>query len=312
MSDRHFSITRRTVLKSAVSAASLVATQQVLGDISSSGLNPITKAIPSSGEALPVIGIGTSRTFDLSARVEQLKLLPVMKTFVEKGGSLIDSSPMYGAAEQTLGVLLEELGRPPGLFSATKVWTDGREAGIQQMNESMALWGLKSFDLMQIHNLRDWRVHLPTLREWKAEGKIRYIGITTSHNRYHEELAEIMKSEQLDFVQFSYNIDNRTSEQSLLPIAFDRGIAVLVNRAFQRGSLFRKTRGKEIPSFAKEFGIESWGQFFLKFVVSHPAVSCVIPATSKAHHAIDNMQAGFGGLPDADARQEMIRYFESI
>ena len=312
MSDWQYSMTRRDVLKSAVGAATLVASGQALADSPFAHANLITKPIPSSGEQLPVIGIGTSRTFDESNREQQLELLPVMETFFKNGGSLVDSSPMYGAAEKTLGVLLDAMGRPPGLFSATKVWTDGRESGVQQMEESLSLWGLESFDLMQIHNLRDWRVHLPTLREWKARGKIRYIGITTSHNRYHEELSEILKSETLDFVQFSYNIDNRVSEKTLLPIAQDRGIAVLVNRAFQRGSLFKKTRGKEIPSFARELGINSWGQFFLKFVVSHPAVTCVIPATSKNKHAVDNMQAGFGSLPDASARQQMISYFDSL
>lgn len=284
----------------------------VLGDIAAEDSGPVTKAIPSSGEELPVIGMGTSRTFDVSQQERQFKLLPVLDAFFSKGGRLIDSSPMYGASEKTLGVLLDKLERPEALFSATKVWTDGKNAGINQMRESMALWGIESFDLMQIHNLRDWQVHLQTLQEWKAEGLIRYIGITTSHNRFHDELSEIMKTEALDFVQFSYNIDNRTSEQSLLPVAFDRGIAVLINRPFQRGTLFQRAKGREIPGFAQEIGIRSWGQYFLKFVVSHPAVTCAIPATSKARHALDNMQAGFGMLPDAGMRQEMIDYFESF
>ncbi|NKB37133.1 MAG: aldo/keto reductase [Gammaproteobacteria bacterium] len=262
----------------------------------------IKKAIPSSGEDIPVIGLGTSRTFDVDKQERQFKLLPVLDAFFSNGGSMIDSSPMYGASEATVGRLLDKLDRPKGLFSATKVWTDGKQAGIDQMQNSLSLWGLKQFDLMQIHNLRDWKV----------QGKIRYIGITTSHNRFHEELSTIMKNEELDFVQFSYNIGNRTSEETLLPIAFDRGIAVLINRPFQRGDLFSKVKGKEVPEWATEIGIKSWGQFFLKFVVSHPAVSCAIPATSKARHALDNMQAGFGELPDAAMRERMLGYIETV
>jgi diketogulonate reductase-like aldo/keto reductase len=180
------------------------------------------------------------------------------------------------------------------------------------MQESMNLWGLKAFDLMQVHNLRDWQTHLSTLKDWKEQNKIRYIGITTSHNRFHEELAEILKTENLDFVQFSYNIENRISEESLLPIAEENGVAVLINRPFKRGDLFRKVKGREVPDWAKEIGINSWGQFFLKFVVSHPAVTCAIPATSKTSHALDNMQAGFGVLPDAATRQRMINFMEAI
>ena len=272
----------------------------------------ITKAIPSSAETLPVIGLGTSRTFDVSQSECQLKLLPVLDAFFANAGAMIDSSPMYGAAETTIGNLLDKLERPESLFSASKVWTDGKQAGIEQMQESMNLWGLKAFDLMQVHNLRDWQTHLSTLKDWKEQNKIRYIGITTSHNRFHEELAEILKTENLDFVQFSYNIENRISEESLLPIAEENGVAVLINRPFKRGDLFRKVKGREVPDWAKEIGINSWGQFFLKFVVSHPAVTCAIPATSKTSHALDNMQAGFGVLPDAATRQRMINFMEAI
>ncbi len=312
MANNNFSDKRRLFIKAGLGAATILTTGVCVPPLQADQNPVILKAIPSSGESIPVIGLGTSRTFDVSQTERQYKLLPVLDAFFASGGSLIDSSPMYGAAEETVGKLLDKLERPQGLFSATKVWTDGRQAGIRQMQQSMKLWGTDSFDLMQIHNLRDWQVHLKTLRGWKEEGKIRYIGITTSHNRFHEELSSIMRKESLDFVQFTYNIDNRISEQSLLPIAFDRGIAVLVNRPFQRGSLFSKVKDKKVPEWAGEAGINSWGQFFLKFVVSHPAVTCAIPATSKTRHVLDNMQAGFGSLPDAPTRERMIAYMESI
>jgi diketogulonate reductase-like aldo/keto reductase len=312
MHNNSFSKDRRFVIKTGVGALTALATLPHATLLGAQQRKLITKGIPSTGESIPVIGLGTSRTFDVGVQQQQFKLLPVLDAFFANGGALIDSSPMYGAAEETVGKLLNELDRPKSLFSATKVWTDGKQAGIEQMQESMKLWGVKSFDLMQIHNLRDWQLHLETLREWKTQGKIRYIGITTSHNRFHEELADIMNKESLDFVQFTYNIDNRISEQSLLPIAFDRGIAVLINRPFQRGDLFRKVKGKTVPDWAGEYGISSWGQYFLKFVVSHPAVTCAIPATSKAKHVIDNMQAGFGDLPDAPTRQRMIAFIESL
>jgi len=180
------------------------------------------------------------------------------------------------------------------------------------MEDSLQKWGISRFDLMQIHNLRDWQTHLKTLRVWKAEGKIRYTGITTSHGRDHRELEEVLRHESLDFVQFSYSIEDRAAEERLLPLAADRGMAVLINRPFQRGDLFRKVKGKALPAWAAEFDCASWGQFFLKFIVSHPAVTCVIPATSKVHHLQDNMAAGFGRLPDSAMRKKMVGYIASI
>ncbi|MFT5134563.1 MAG: diketogulonate reductase-like aldo/keto reductase [Gammaproteobacteria bacterium] len=312
MKSNKFSVRRRNVIKGGLCAVTALAAYPHITNLRAAQNSLITKAIPSTGEIIPVIGLGTSRTFDVSQQERQFKLLPVLDAFFSNGGAMIDSSPMYGAAEETVGRLLDKLKRPKALFSATKVWTDGKQAGIDQMQHSMHLWGVDAFDLMQIHNLRDWQIHLETLREWKAQGKVRYIGITTSHNRFHEELAEIMNKESLDFVQFSYNIENRVSEQSLLPIALEKGIAVLINRPFMRGDLFSKVKGKELPGWATERGIDSWGQFFLKFVVSHPAVNCVIPATSKASHALDNMQAGYGELPDASTRQRMIDHMNSL
>jgi len=275
--------------------------------------DPIKKPIPASGEQLSVIGLGTSRTFDVSSEsVAQSPLLEVMRAFFANGGQLIDSSPMYGNAEAVTGALLRALDNPPGLFAATKVWTYGKQEGIEQMNRSRELLDVERIDLMQIHNLRDWQVQLETLREWKAAGKIRYIGITTSHGRYHSELETILQQQPFDFVQFSYNIDNRSAERRLLPIARERGIATLINRPYQRGSLFGKVKGQPLPDWAAEIDCASWGQFFLKFIASHPDVTCIIPATSKLKHMVDNMAAGYGRLPDAALRQRMAAHLESI
>jgi len=273
----------------------------------------IKKTIPSSGELLSVIGLGTSRTFEVdSSNAAQSPLVAVMQAFFDKGGQLIDSSPMYGSAEAVTGSLLQTVTNKSGLFTATKVWTNGKNEGISQMQQSMQRLGVDQIDLMQIHNLRDWRTHIDTLQDWKAQGKIRYLGITTSHGRYHAELETILQQRPLDFVQFSYNIEDRSVEQRLLPLARERGIATLINRPYQRGSLFRQVKGKPLPSWAADIDCASWGQFFLKFIASHPAVTCIIPATSKLKHMVDNMAAGYGRLPEEPARQRMIKYLESI
>lgn len=273
----------------------------------------IQKPIPSSGEKLPVIGMGTSRTFDAINDDELLtRLEQVTRTFFDMGGGMIDSSPMYGSSQEVIGHLLPRVKGEKNLFSATKVWTEGREEGIQQMEQSRRLWGIKGFDLMQIHNLVDWEVHLETLQQMKADGAIRYIGITTSHGRFHEQLKELLKKYDFDFVQLSYNIDNRDVESSLLSIAQDRGIAVIVNRPFQRGDLFSAVKGKQLPAWTQEFDCNSWGQYFLKYVVSHPAVCCAIPATSKVKHMKDNMLAGRGRLPTMKQRIQMLKYFEAL
>ena len=275
--------------------------------------DPIKKKIPSSGEKLSVIGLGTSRTFDVSADAAvQSPLLEVMRAFFDNGGQLIDSSPMYGSAEAVTGTLLQAVDNKASLFTATKVWTYGKIEGIEQMERSMQRLEVERIDLMQIHNLRDWQVQLETLQEWKTQGRIRYIGITTSHGRYHDELETILLNQPLDFVQFSYNIGNRDAEQRLLPIAHERGIATLINRPYQRGSLFRKVKGQPLPDWASEFDCASWGQFFLKFIASHPDVTCIIPATSKLKHMVDNMAAGYGRLPDAQLRERMIKTIEAI
>ncbi len=303
--------TRRRFIKSTAAAALLGPLLPAAGQATQSGA--IKKTIPSSGERLSVIGLGTSRTFNVAPDdAAQSPLVDVMQAFFDRGGQLIDSSPMYGNAEAVTGVLLDQVANKQELFTATKVWTNGKRAGIEQMQASMRHFGVERIDLMQIHNLRDWRTHIETLKEWKADGRIRYIGITTSHGRYHAELEQLLQELPLDFVQFSYNIANRDVEQDLLPLAAERGIATLINRPYQRGSLFRAVRGKPLPDWAAEIDCASWGQYFLKFIAAHPGVTCVIPATSKVKHMVDNMGAGFGRLPDAAMRKRMIAYLESI
>ncbi len=303
-------ISRRTFIRSL--AAALAAVWLAPLEVRGAAPAAIRKKIPGTDQGLPVIGLGTSRTFNVDDEAALSGLAEVLQAFFENGGELIDSSPMYGAAERVIGELLGRVGYRDRLFAATKVWTDGEQAGIRQMEDSLQKWGIRRFDLMQIHNLRDWRTHLKTLRDWKAEGKVHYIGITTSHGRDHRELEQILRSEPLDFVQFSYNIEDRTAEERLLPLAADRGLGVLVNRPYQRGDLFGKVKGKTLPDWAAEFDCASWGQFFLKFIVSHPAVTCAIPATAKLHHLRDNMAAGFGRLPDAALRRRMADHFASL
>lgn len=272
-----------------------------------------TSVIPATGEHLPVIGMGTWMTFDVGEDRDLVNdRARVLKTFLAMGGRLVDSSPMYGSSEQVIGECLALLDDTENLFSATKVWTLGEWLGKKQMKNSQRLWGVPHFDLMQIHNMLDWETHLETLRAWKAEGRIRYIGITTSHGRRHEALESVLKRERFDFVQFTYNIQDREVEQRLLPLAAERGIAVIINRPFRRGALFHPVQGKPLPVWAREFDCTNWAQFFLKFIVSHPAVTCTIPATTRVDHMQENMGAGYGRLPDPSMRQRMVRYMEAL
>jgi diketogulonate reductase-like aldo/keto reductase len=272
------------------------------------------RPIRSTGERLPVIGMGSWLTFDVGRDpVVRDSRSAVLRAFFEQGGGLIDSSPMYGSSEAVIGYCLARLESDApdptgGLFSATKVWTPGQTAGIDQMNRSRDLWGVPRFDLMQIHNLVDWQVHLETLLEWKDAGRVRYIGITTSHGRRHGLLASIMAEQPIDFVQFTYNILDREAERRLLPLAAERGLAVIVNRPFRRGGLFDTVAGKPLPAWAAEFDARNWAQLFLKFIVSHPAVTCAIPATSRVDHMLENMEAGFGRLPSPDLRERSAKY----
>jgi diketogulonate reductase-like aldo/keto reductase len=272
---------------------------------------PITRPIPTTGERLPAIGLGTWITFDADRRRRDA-LAPGLEGFFQRGGTLIDSSPMYGSAEEVIGALLPRMPGRPVPFAATKVWIVGRGAGVGQMEASRKLWGVARFDLMQIHNMVDWPAHLKTLRAWKAEGRIRYIGITTSHGRRHAEMEKAIATEPFDFVQFTYNFADRAVERRLLPLAAERGIAVIANRPFDGGDLFERVRGRPLPVWAREFDCTTWAAFFLKFVVSHPAVTCAIPATSQAPHLFENMGALYGRLPEAALRERMLRYFEAV
>ena len=273
----------------------------------------LAKTIPVSGEAVPVIGMGSWITFnvgdDLAMRAERVR---VLQAFFDMGGTVIDSSPMYGTSEEVIGHCLERIGDPGRVFSATKVWTPLKWFGPGQMEDSLAYWGVERFDLMQIHNLLNWDGHIETLLEDKAEGRIRYIGMTTSHGRRHEELEQTMAGQPLDAVQFTYNVLDREAERRLLPIAAERGLAVLVNRPFRRNQLFRLFEQHPLPEWAAEIDCANWAQFFLKFVASHPAVTCAIPATSRVDHMQENMGALYGRLPDRTMRERMIRYVESL
>ncbi len=266
-----------------------------------------TRPIPSSGEPLPVIGFGTWQAFDIgdnpTARAEREN---VLRLLFEAGGKLIDSSPMYGRSEGVVGDLLAKMGARDKAFLATKVWTWGREQGIGQMEQSMARFRADTIDLMQIHNLVDWRTHLKTLRAWKEQKRFRYIGITHHTDAALDDLMAVMQTEPIDFVQMAYSIRGRNAEDRLLPLAADKGIAVIVNRPYDGGGAFRAVRTETLPGWAPEFGIASWGQFFLKYILSHPAVTCVIPGTSKVEYAVDNLAAGHGRLPDAATRAKMI------
>ena len=272
------------------------------------------RAIPKTGERIPAIGMGSWLTFavgdDARARAERVK---VLRTFFAMGGRLIDSSPMYGTSEEVIGYCLQQLHAQQQVFSATKVWTAGWQAGVRQMHRSRALWGVKRFDLMQIHNMLDWQTHLETLKSWKQDGKIRYIGITTSHGRRHTELEKVLATEEaFDFVQFSYNIEDREAEQRLLPLAAERKLAVIINRPFQRGGLFDNVHGKPLPAWAREFDCHNWAQFFLKFIISHPAVTCAIPATSRVDHMQENMGSLQGRLPDRQLRKKMLVFYQRL
>ncbi|ATB44913.1 aldo/keto reductase [Corallococcus macrosporus] len=268
-----------------------------------------TRPIPRTGEALPVIGLGTWQTFDASAD-ERAPLLDVLRTFLDSGARLIDSSPMYGRAESVVGELLQKLGETKTPFLATKVWTTGKEDGIAQMRESLRRMGQGRMDLMQIHNLVDWRTQLATLRDWKARGAIRYLGVTHYARSAFGDLERIIREEKPDFVQLPYSVLERDAEKRLLPAAAEHGVAVLVMQPFASGTLFERVRGRPLPDWAADIDCTSWAQVFLKFILGHPAVHCPLPATSKPSHAADNVRAGFGRLPDEKLRARIVKALE--
>jgi aryl-alcohol dehydrogenase-like predicted oxidoreductase len=287
-----------------------VAAQLAIAPLHAQGAAPSprmqARAIPSSGEPLGVIGCGTWQTFDVgSAEEDRQRLADVLRVLFDAGGSVVDSSPMYGRSEAVTGDLLTQLGLHDRAFVATKVWTRGAAEGVRQMEQSMRLLQHKRIELMQIHNLVDWRAHLKTLRAWKEAGRIKYLGITHYTESAFGELEAIMRAEKLDFVQLNYSLDDRAAEARLLPLAAERGIAVLVNQPFGGGGLLRGLAERPLPPWAGDIGCRSWAQVLLKYVISHPAVTCAIPGTSRPQHMRDNVAAGIGVLPDAAMRKRM-------
>lgn len=301
-------VSRRRFVKAALGSAALA-----LSKGTAMAQATIRKPIPRSGELLPAVGLGTWQTFDVGgSEAERAPLQAVLREFVRAGGSVIDSSPMYGKSEIVTGDLARDLGLRNQLFLATKVWTSGKESGVRQMEESFRRLRTARMDLLQVHNLVDYRAHLATLRRWKEEGRVRYIGVTHYTASAYAALVEVIRTENLDFVQLNYSLAEREAEQRLLPLAAEKQLAVLVNRPFAEGNLFRRVRGKALPPWSKEFDCATWAQFFLKFIISHPAVTCAIPATSKVDHLRDNMAASAGALPDAAGRERMARFFRDL
>jgi diketogulonate reductase-like aldo/keto reductase len=301
--------TRRSFVKGAVAgvmAMSLPAVTYAKNDSP-----PAMRPIPSTGEMIPDVGLGTWITFNVGEDpILRNECAAVMAAFFGAGGRVIDSSPMYGSSQAVVGYGLQRLGHPDTLFSAEKVWTGA--SGSAQVEQSRLFWGVPRFDLVQVHNLVAWEAHLPTLFDMKAEGRFRYVGITTSEGRRHDVFEKIMLSEPLDFVQFTYNIVDREAEERLLPLAAERGMAVIVNRPFQQGMLTSRLDGEPLPGWAAEIGASTWAQFILKFILSHPAVTVVIPATTNVAHVRENMAASSGGFPDAAMREQMAGYVRNL
>lgn len=304
---------RREFLRASALAATAALPLRPLRAATAAPRDLLRKTIPSSGEKIPVVGMGTWRTFnvgdDPGARA---RCVEILRTFFNRGGGMIDSSPMYGSSEEVVGHCLAALGAPDGLFSATKVWTPLFASGKRQVENSFLLWGAERFDLFQVHNLVDWEEHLETLNALKDEGRIRHVGVTTSHGRRHEELENLLKTQALDFVQLTYNLRHREAEERLLPLARDRGVAVIANRPYDRGALPDSLKNRPVPEWAVEAGMTNWPQFLLKFAVSHPAVTCAIPATSQIPHMRENMDAGRGALPDIRMRNRMASWFDNL
>jgi diketogulonate reductase-like aldo/keto reductase len=273
----------------------------------------ITRAIPATGERLPVIGVGSWITFNVTPEPdEETGLVPVIQKFFALGGSMVDSSPMYGHSEAVIGDLLRQVPQHARLFSATKIWTPSVAMGRWQLEQSRKLWDVPRFDLVHVHNMVNWEGHLETLKAQQAAGRVRYIGITTSHGQLHDEMARALGRTRFDFAQFTYNLADRRVEQRLLPLCAERGIAVVINRPFDGGRLFDKVRGKPLPGWASELDCQNWAQLFLKFVVSHPAVTCAVPATHQAAHMVENMGALYGRVPDAEMRARIARALDQI
>jgi diketogulonate reductase-like aldo/keto reductase len=307
---RETTVSRRTVL-GALAASAAAAALHPFDALAQTG--SITRPIPSTGERLPVLGLGSWITFNVGDDPElRDECAAVMRAYFAAGGRLIDSSPMYGSSQAVIGAGLRKLGAPSSLFSADKVWISSGSRGPGQIEESRANWGISRFDLLQVHNLLAWKDHLPTLLAMKQEGRLRYVGITTSEGRRHAEMEQVMATQPIDFVQLTYNVVDREAEARLLPLARERGIAVIANRPFREGALIQAVQRHRLPAWSAECGAANWAQFLLKFIVAHPAVTCVIPATSQVAHVKENMGAAAGPLPDAALRRRMIAHVESL
>ena len=302
-------LTRREMLGT-MAAACTAALMPGLGRAQTA---PLTQPIPSSGEDIPIVGLGSWITFNVGDdAVARDARTEIMRAFFEDGGRMIDSSPMYGSAQPVIGHALEKLGYPNQLFSADKVWTSEPGDRPAQIEESRAHWGVDNFDLLQVHNLLAWQEHLDTLFAMKDAGKLRYVGITTSHGRRHAEFEQIMQQHDLDFVQVTYNMADRAVEKRILPLAQEKGIAVIANRPFRRKELIYRFEGKDLPAWASEIDADCWAQFLLKFVISHPAITCAIPATTQVDHVRENLASASGPLPDARLRKRMADYIETV
>jgi diketogulonate reductase-like aldo/keto reductase len=304
---------RRTVIRAlaAGAAAALLRPAASLADLPARA--PLARRIPSSGEKLPVVGLGTWITFNVGDDPElREECTAVMRTLFEAGGRLIDSSPMYGSSQAVVGYGLAKLRRRADVFAADKVWIGSGSEGPSQIESSRAHWGVRRFDLLQVHNLLAWEEHLPRLLEMKEAGRVRYVGITTSEGRRHDEIEQIMASRPIDFVQVSYNVLDREVERRILPLAQERGIAVLINRPFRQGALTRDVERHPLPPFAAELGAATWAQLLLKFILAHPAVTCVIPATTRPEHAAENVAAATGELPDEAMRRRIVAHVERL
>lgn len=301
---------RRDALRRIAGAGAVVAMPSLAAGASSAA---IERTIPASGEALPAVGLGTWQRFDIgTGDAQRAAAREVLRRFAQAGGRVVDSSPMYGNSEQVVGELSQELGLAERLFFATKVWTSGREAGIAQMEESFRRMRTKRMDLMQVHNLLDAATHLKTLHEWKRSGRVRYIGLTHYHRGAYADMERWIERDPPDFMQINYSLGEREAERRLLPLAAERGVAVLINRPFGKGALLSAVRGRPVPEWAKEIDATSWAQVLLKWILGHPAVTCVIPATRNPQHLLDNMAAATGRLPDPAMRKRMAQYFAAL
>jgi len=304
---------RREFIKGGIALGAALALPDL--DLFAQGMQLIQKKIPLSGESIPIIGLGTARRYEeIKAEAEKIPLRETIREFKELGGKVIDTSPSYGTAEAVVGEIVEGLKNREGLFLATKVSLRnlGREAGIEQIEQSFKKLRTNRIDLIAVHNLRDTQTQLRTLREMKQAGRIRYVGITTSFENQYQEFEQTIKNETLDFIQVDYALDNRNADERIIPLAGDRGMAVMINLPFGRGRLFNAVQGKKLPEWTSEFDCKTWAQFFLKYIVSHPAVTCAVPGMAKAEYVVDNLGAARGRLPDAAMRRRMEKFIDGV